>query len=77
MELSKAKLYVVDLRHLSKSHYHNPETIGLWLLGRHLDNYIMFAVSHSDNRTTRKIPLTINNTLIIQHTVNTIINEFT
>lgn len=47
------KLLVVDLQSPNETHYHDPNTIGAFLLGRRLSNYPMFAVK--DDGTMKKI----------------------
>lgn len=47
------KLLVVDLQNPTKTHYHDSNTIGAFMLGRRLSNYLMFAVK--DDGTMKKI----------------------
>lgn len=41
------KLLVVNLQNPNETHYHHPKSIGIFMLGRRLSNYPMFAVNEN------------------------------
>ena len=47
------KLLVVDLQNPNETHYHDPNNIDAFMLGRRLSNYPMFVVK--DDGTMKKI----------------------
>jgi hypothetical protein len=53
---TEMKLLVVNLQNPEKTHYHNPKDIGIFMLGRRVSNYPMFAVDDTGN--TKLIVLT-------------------
>ena len=42
--MTKAKLLLVNLQNPGNTRYQNPKTVGSYLLGRRLSNYIVFVV---------------------------------
>jgi hypothetical protein len=61
------KLLVVHLNEPSETHYHDPEKISSWFLGKRLSHYPMFAVD--DNKNMKPIVLTSSDVHEIQSQV--------
>lgn len=61
------KLLVVNLQNPNDTKYHNPKNIGVFMLGRHLSNYPMFAVSK--NGEMKQIVLESTDVMEIQKQV--------
>jgi hypothetical protein len=61
------KLLVVNLQNPNETHYHHPKSIGIFMLGRRLSNYPMFAVS--ENGEMKQIVLTSSECNEIQEQV--------
>jgi hypothetical protein len=61
------KLLVVHLNEPSKTHYHDPEKIGSWFLGKQLSHYPLFVVD--DNKHMKHIVLTSSDVHEIQSQV--------
>lgn len=61
------KLLVVNLQNPNDTKYHNPKNIGVFMLGRRLSNYPMFAVSK--NGEMKQIVLESTDVMEIQKQV--------
>lgn len=53
--MTRKKLLIVNLQTPKESKYRSPKDIGVWMWGRRMSNYAMFAVS-DDGSISRIIP---------------------
>ena len=61
------KLLVVNLQNPNETKYHNPKDIGVFMWGRRLSNYPMFAVS--ENGEMKQIALESADVMEIENQV--------
>jgi hypothetical protein len=64
---TEMKLLVVNLQNPNETKYHNPKDIGVFMWGRRLSNYPMFAVS--ENSEMKQIVLESSNVMEIEKQV--------
>jgi len=69
--MTKAKLLLVNLQNPGNTRYQNPRTLGSYLLGRRLSNYIVFVVRDGK---LNQIDLTSGDCFAIQNQIDKVID---